>query len=247
MITFLSLILLLGILLLFFKKHKTALGFLITFAIIFVMQGNGVIASFLLTKLQASYASDKAPSWKENNIILLLGAGTNKVPDENIIRPGIFGYSRILKTAQLYFSCHKSNHKCTIIISGGDVFNMGISEAENYRNNLVAMGIKEKDIYVETESKNTYQNAEFSSKILKEKKYDNLILVSSGLHLKRSLLYFANFNLFPQPIIADYVSAYSSYIPIGYNFALADLAWHEYEGILRLYIYNYMGWNKKDN
>jgi hypothetical protein len=31
----------------------------------------------------------------------------------------------------------------------------------------------------------------------------------------------------------------------GYNFAIADLAVHEYAGILRYYIYNLLGWNPR--
>jgi hypothetical protein len=39
------------------------------------------------------------------------------------------------------------------------------------------------------------------------------------------------------------VPALASPIPLAYNFALADLAVHEYTGILRYYVYQQLGWN----
>ena len=34
-----------------------------------------------------------------------------------------------------------------------------------------------------------------------------------------------------------------SWLPLSYNFAMADLALHEYTGIVRYHVYNAMGWN----
>ena len=93
---------------------------------------------------------------------------------------------------------------------------------------ILLLDLPQEDIILEKESKNTYQNAECIAKILKEKKYNQLILVTSRFHLKRSLLYLSNFNLSPQPQLGDYLSVYPSYKFMGYHFALADLALKEY-------------------
>jgi uncharacterized SAM-binding protein YcdF (DUF218 family) len=58
-------------------------------------------------------------------------------------------------------------------------------------------------------------------------------MISSGLHLPRALLYFSHFGVNPTPCAADYIVPSVSIFPIGYNFAIADLAVHEYLGILR--------------
>ena len=44
-------------------------------------------------------------------------------------------------------------------------------------------------------------------------------------------------------VIANAGSRLLSILPIGYNFAVADLAAHDYIGMLRYYIYNFLGWN----
>ncbi len=68
-------------------------------------------------------------------------------------------------------------------------------------------------------------------------------LVSSGIHLRRSVLYFTHFGVAAQPVRADYVSAMMSPIPLSYNFLVADLALHEYAGVVRYFVYQRMGWN----
>jgi hypothetical protein len=58
-------------------------------------------------------------------------------------------------------------------------------------------------------------------------------------------LYFGYFSIHPTPRAADYVVPPISILPTGYNFAIADLAAHEFIGILRYYVYNLLGWNPK--
>lgn len=248
-ILFLAFIFILAILLTILKKHKLALIFLSLFGIIFILNGSGFITSILLNKLQSPYISsaNKIPAWQKRNIIMVLGAGAAKLPGNEIVKPGIFGYSRITIAAGLYFSCLKSGNQCLLMISGSDHSKTGISEAENYRDNLLELGVKKPDIILESNSNNTYQNALFCTKILQENQYDQkhdqLILVTSGVHLHRSLLYFSHFKIFPIPVMADYSKAYFSLIPTSYNFALSDLAMHEYIGIARFHIYNLLGLN----
>jgi uncharacterized SAM-binding protein YcdF (DUF218 family) len=69
------------------------------------------------------------------------------------------------------------------------------------------------------------------------------VLVTSGIHLQRSLLYFAHFGIAPQPVAGDWVRANSLFVPVAWNFVLADLTLHEYLGILRYRVYNMLGWN----
>lgn len=64
------------------------------------------------------------------------------------------------------------------------------------------------------------------------------------MYLKRSLLYFSFFDIRAIPVLADYMKAYFSVAYLAYNF-IADLALHEYVGIIRFSIYNFFGWNKR--
>ena len=224
------------------KSVKTKNNFLILTFILFTLTGIGVFSSFLLNKLEI-YPSLNHPTWKQNNAIILLGGGGVKLPDKGL-KPTIFSYGRILEAAQLYTSCKETHAQCKIIVSGGNTRLYGKSEAEILSNELKGIGIKNADIILEPNSRNTYQNAEFTSVILKAMKFDNMILVTSAIHMKRSLLLFSHFGIKPIPSAADYISSTLSLFPIGTNFALTDFAMHEFFGMAQFYVYNYLGWNK---
>jgi uncharacterized SAM-binding protein YcdF (DUF218 family) len=72
-----------------------------------------------------------------------------------------------------------------------------------------------------------------------------VVLVTSGLHLRRSILYFSHFGVHALPARADYVRAAMSPLPVTYNFLLMDLALHEYAGLVRYRVYEMLGWNIK--
>jgi len=57
-------------------------------------------------------------------------------------------------------------------------------------------------------------------------------------------LYFSYFRIYPTPCAADYIVPQMSILPIGYNFAIADFSKHEYIGMLRYYILQFLGWNR---
>jgi len=206
--------------------------------------GNGLLGNFLLNKLQDKSIMNAPVTWKRNNAIIVLGAGTVRDEATQLIQPTLFAYSRIEKGASEYFSCMKTQNKCTIIISGGDATYTGVSEAELYRHYLLDLNIVSADILVENQSLNTFKNAEFTDKILQKNTYDNIVLVTSGIHLKRSLLYFSYFKIYPIPRASDFIATYITPFPNGYNVAITEIATHEYLGIARFHIYNYFGLNK---
>jgi uncharacterized SAM-binding protein YcdF (DUF218 family) len=70
-----------------------------------------------------------------------------------------------------------------------------------------------------------------------------LVLVSSGIHMRRSALYFSHFGVHPATVRSDYVGALMSPLPLAYNFLLTDLAPHEYVGLLRYQLFQLLGWN----
>lgn len=99
------------------------------------------------------------------------------------------------------------------------------------------------DIVLEPNSMNTWPNDQLTSGLLKKLDAGEVVLVSSDFHLQRGALYFEHFDVQAKPVSADYLAAMTSLLPLAYNFAVADLALHEYAGIVRYDIYNALGWN----
>ena len=211
----------------------------------FVLIGTGSIPRYLLDDLQANYESKPDIQWSDNNAIVLLGAGTQFIQSTQGFEPTFFSYGRISETASQYKDCAKSGTKCKVIISGGDAQGNGVTEAEIYEQQLLRLGVPKADIIQEPNSVNTWKNAQLTSDLMKHHQFNNIILVSSGLHIRRSELYFNHFGLEEIPVRSDYMAAQVSWLPLWYNFAVTDFALHEQIGFARYNIYNFMGWNSK--
>jgi len=61
--------------------------------------------------------------------------------------------------------------------------------------------------------------------------------------VRRSVLYFSHFGVRPLGVRADYGRAPVSLLPQAYSIMMADVAIHEYLGVLRYHVYNWLGWN----
>lgn len=243
-ISILFVLILLALLVVIFKAHKTSIGVLTISLALIVAIGCGFVPRFLLQRLDTYSTRNEVAVWGGRNGIVVLSAGNIKLSQSGLVKPSMFSYSRINKAAQLYYSCKRdSTHICKLIVSGGDPLNTGVSEANIYSSELQKLGVPGSDIILEDRSDNTYQNAKYTAQLLNTLKYDQIYLVTSGFHMKRALIYFANFGVIPTAVSADVPKVYMTLFPLSYNFVITDWILHEYLGIYRLDIYNYFGWN----
>jgi len=78
-------------------------------------------------------------------------------PDQPFVRPAVLAYSRIVEAVRLYFLAKKNDCPCSIVISGGDAPRTGVTEAEDYRAEMLRLGVEDSDIVPEGRSLNTFQ------------------------------------------------------------------------------------------
>ena len=105
------------------------------------------------------------------------------------------GIDRIWQTISLY-----KEHKARKILISGDngyIFDKGLHEAEQIKEILVKWGIPERDILVENKSRNTYENAVETKKILESRlpHATRFLLVTSGKHMRRANACFVHAGL----------------------------------------------------
>jgi len=225
------------------RWHRCSHALLASALILLLAIGCGPVPIWLLAQLQSVPATTAPIDWGQRNAIVLLGAGTVRVAGSGEVEASLFAYGRIGKAAQLYRACRQAGRECKVEVSGGDARGLGRPEAVVYTGELRRLGVDGADLLLEPRSMNTWQNAQFSGPLLQAYGADRVLLVSSGYHLRRGLLYFAHFGIHAMPVRADYVGGVRSWLPLSYNFAMADLALHEYAGIARYRLYNAMGWN----
>jgi uncharacterized SAM-binding protein YcdF (DUF218 family) len=224
------------------RWRKTAHTLLIVGLLVFFGIGCGALPRLLSDGLQAGYDVDPAVAWAPRNAIVVLGAGT-AVEEGHALQPSYFVNGRLLRAAQLYEACKAAGKECRLVVSGGDSQSHGEAEATVYGRAFTALGIPAADMSIESRSMSTWQNAQFSRPILAEYAPQHIVLVTSGIHLRRSLQYFAHFGIVPQPVAGDWVNARREVAPDTWNFMLMDASLHEYLGILRYRVYNLLGWN----
>ena len=110
---------------------------------------------------------------------------------------------------------------------------------------LAGLGVVASDLLPENDGLNTYEHARNISAMIKARPAETVYLVTSALHLKRALLYFGAFELHPAPFPSDYIHVPRQLLPVGYNFAVSDIALHQHIGILRFHIYEKFGLNRR--
>jgi uncharacterized SAM-binding protein YcdF (DUF218 family) len=231
--------------LLFLGWRKTGRLSALLAVVLFFAVGCGPIPSWLLADLQSGYSAAAPVREAGSSAIILLGNGTERVVDAGgpEVEVAPLAYGRLVRTVELYRACRLKNSRCTVVVTGGDPQHHGASEASVYGVQLQRLGVDSTDIMIEGRSLNTWQNAQYTAALLGTRPVEQVFLVTSGIHLRRSLLYFGHFGIHGQPVRADYVSATLSPVPLSYNFLLADLAIHEYVGVARYFVYQRMGWN----
>jgi uncharacterized SAM-binding protein YcdF (DUF218 family) len=211
--------------------------------VLFFAAACGPLPAVMLKWLQAPYATRPTIAWAQRNAIILLGSGTARVAGTSQVEPNLFAEGRIVEAYTLYHACRQGGNDCKIVVSGGDPFRNGITEAAAYGSLLASMGVASDDLLLETHSMNTWQNAQFVQPMLKDYRPEQTLLVSSATHLTRALRYFAHFGIEPTPVRGDYLDARISYWPNALNLSLTELALHEYIGDVTYHLYNLMGWN----
>ena len=107
---------------------------------------------------------------------------------------------------------------------------------------LLELGVPAKQIFTDTEARNTTENAANVAALCRKKSWHNIVLVTSAFHMPRSMLNFAARGLDVVPFSCDYqlsgqmqLSIFS-FVPQGFALELSAIALKEYLGILALKI-----------
>ncbi len=228
--------------LLYLKKYYRSSRVLAMLAtILFLLIGYGPLPYWLATRLQHGYMTDYHGQWGARSVIILLGAGTEKVALSNDVETNAIGNARLTRAYAQYISCKQHGGVCTVLVTGGDPQHHGAAEAAIYGLALRRLGVPTSDLLTEEQSKNTLQNAKFIQPLLKTLQPDTIVLVTSGFHMYRSQLIFSHYGIHATLVRAEYITASFHAIPVFYNFMVMDLVAHEYVGIAYYFVCQVLG------
>jgi uncharacterized SAM-binding protein YcdF (DUF218 family) len=166
-----------------------------------------------------------SPKW-----IVVLGGGhvsDPRLPVNSQISEAALG--RVVEGVRLYHAIPGSR----LLLSGGGVFDP-VPESEVMARIAVLLGVKSQDIMLESDSRDTAEEAEIIAKMIGREKF---ILVTSAAHLPRSMALFRKRGMQPIPAPANYLLKQSQgfnlgvFFPGPVNLTLAQTALHEYLGL----------------
>ncbi len=154
---------------------------------------------------------------------------------------------RTLRGVELYYRFKN----LPLLFSGGASFRGEdkIAEAELAASIAINLGVPRERIIVEKQSSNTYENAVYTSKILKNRNITHFLLVTSGFHMARSVAVFKKTGVTPTPVPSGYISNFSDkkhirfidyYLPSIGAFYSLFLIMHEYVGVVWYKITGYL-------
>ncbi|WP_410514925.1 YdcF family protein [Paenibacillus sp. BR2-3] len=228
----LFILLLLAITLWLWKRERKPALFLLGVTLIMYLSATSWIGGLLIGRLEQQYAQ---PDTLKGDMIVVLGGGaTQGTPDING-EGNLSGSAanRLLTAARLY-----QTTGLPILFSGGKVFPDSGNEADISRRQLLALGILEKDIYIENRSLNTEQNASYTLSLLNSGGFSAPVLITSAFHLPRAVLEFRQAGVHVQPYPTDYLTSSPEYLyaakltPSAAGLSLTGTALKEYLGIL---------------
>jgi uncharacterized SAM-binding protein YcdF (DUF218 family) len=190
------------------------------------------VSDAMLRGLEAQFP---LPGNPEGDVIILLGGGVNDVaPDlSGIGAPSEEMMGRIITAVRL-----QRRLRVPVIVSGGRVFKNKGAEAPVVRRFLVDLGVPEQEIITEERSRDTIENARYTSKICDRQGYSRVLLVTSGSHMKRTLLAFRKAGMEVIPFPSDFKSlgnkryGWEDVLPDPGELKKVSTAMREYIGLL---------------
>lgn len=176
---------------------------IIAFFILFIA-GNTWISNLLVKSLEWQYISTADELPQAEAIVVLGGSILPHVSPRPTVEVSEQA-DRVLYSAKLY----NMGKSPLVIPTGGRIPWRGgenlPSEADDMAQLLLLLGVPESAIIKEGNSFNTYDNAVNTRKILDELKLDRILLVTSALHMPRSVKIFEKQNLKVIPAPTDYI------------------------------------------
>ena len=237
--TLVLLLLLLAFVLLLIRRRRGA-GLSLLIALVLVFLGSSPIASGIHDRHERQYPPTPVAQSPTADAIVLL-AGDVSIPIPPRVESQVRG-NRSVHTLRLY----RAGKAPLIIVSGGNVFSQeGFRPEAAYTADLLEeWGIPESAIIFEGNSRNTRENALETSRLLKNRQLNRVLLVTSAFHMPRALATFhgVGIDAIPSPssISAELAQpTLLNWIPSLNGLATMQSVMHEKIGI---FVYRIRGW-----
>jgi uncharacterized SAM-binding protein YcdF (DUF218 family) len=187
-------ILLVGVFLIWFtRRQKTGKIIVSIGVVVFAALSYGVAAEMLLRPLEYKYPPmTDVSSVLDIEWVVVLSGGSSS--DAHLPITGQLSRASLVRLVE-GIRIHRKLPESKLILSGGGAFNT-VTEAKTMADVAVILGIDSKDILLESESKDTKDQARLIHKIVRDNRF---VLVTSASHMPRSMALFEKRGMRPIP------------------------------------------------
>ncbi|XDD47161.1 YdcF family protein [Leptospira sp. WS39.C2] len=208
------------------------------------LSSSAFVANAMVTGLEKDYPPVPLEKVPKADVAIVLGGMIQTISAVKV-RPELTDSAdRITDTIRLY----RAGKVKKIIFTGGSglLLSDEYREADLAKSLLIDLGVKEEDIILENNSRNTYENAVETKKIIEEKKLQSYILVTSAFHMKRASGCFHKQNLDVFPFPTDFRAlnlesgAFELYLPSAGFLELTTLSIKEWVGYFVYHAKSYL-------
>lgn len=206
----------------------------ISACVVLVLASNPMVASRLALSLERQYLQAELDDIQEHDVLVVLGGGLRlPLPPAKHVQLGRAS-DRYWYATQLY----RAGKAQRLVITGGNVYPQKgfASEAEYAKQLLLEWGIPEEAILIESESRTTAQNQQNLQGLISEQGIESILLVTSALHMPRSMSLFAEMPVVLTPAVADVLVREKNtpmvfnWLPSANALQLSTVSLHEYYG-----------------
>ncbi|BAU12450.1 hypothetical protein LEP3755_29790 [Leptolyngbya sp. NIES-3755] len=230
------------------KRSRLALIPITLTFLILALSSSAWVSNAIVQSLEFQYITQgEIPT--ADAIVVLGGATESALPPRPWIELREEG-DRVLYAGKLY----RDKKAPRLILSGGrvDWRPSSTSEAEDMAIVLEMMGVPRSAMLLESRSLNTRENAVYTQEIMQAQKIQKILLVTSAMHMPRSMLIFKKLGIDAIPAPTDYITSFADQgarssleatildtLPDADQMRRTTRALKEYIGIL---VYRLRGW-----
>lgn len=197
------------------------------------------VANYLTDSLERDFVPRAMSVIEPAQAIVLLGGAVRGDTHMGTLADLNQQADRILHAAHLF-----QNGKAPLILLSGGAAPGNRPDAEQVKDILLLMGVPAHLMLLEKYSRNTYYNAVYSAKMLKDRGITRILLVTSAFHMRRALALFEAQGMEVTPAPTDFQRVVGHRIIPGWLPGVANLArtTHALHELVGYQVYRWRGW-----
>ncbi len=225
------------------RYRRLASVFTFTAFTVLWLSSTPVVGRYIYAQLESRYPPIAVENLKRAEVAVLLGGSVQSKQSPRLAPEVEDAFDRVLHAVALF----KAGKIDRILITGGNVpwLGDGEPEAKLTADILISLNVPRDAVILETQSRNTYENAHFSRPLWESEKFASGYLVTSAAHMPRAMAVFEKAGYSLNAAATDYQVSYPiarsalDWLPSHEGLYLTTLAMRETLGLL---VYRWRGW-----